>query len=77
MATPPRSAGSTPEKPALPWRIEHDVLVAGALRLAAQRIGIGHWRPGERLRTVWADGSAQVEVLQVRLDAMPDPAAPK
>lgn len=30
---------------------------------------------GERLRTVWADGSAQVEVLQVQPSAPPDPAA--
>ena len=47
----PRSAASTPETHALPWRLERDVLVAGALRVAAQRIGIGHWQPGVRLRS--------------------------
>jgi exodeoxyribonuclease VII large subunit len=30
---------------------------------------------GDRLRAVWADGSAQVEVLQVQPAGLPDPAA--
>ena len=47
----PRSADSTPETRALLWRLEHDVLVAGALRVAVQRIGIGHWQPGTRPRS--------------------------
>ena len=51
MAMPPRSADSTPDKRALSWRLEHDVLVAGALRVAVQRIGIGYWQPGIRLRS--------------------------
>jgi len=34
-----------------PWRLEHEVLIAGALRVAVQRIGIAHWRPAERLRS--------------------------
>ena len=35
----------------MPWRLEHEVLIAGALRVAVQRIGITHWRPAGRLRS--------------------------
>jgi exodeoxyribonuclease VII large subunit len=34
-------------------------------------------RPGQQLRTQWADGAAQVEVLQVQASAPPEPATPQ
>ncbi|HYN59407.1 MAG TPA: exodeoxyribonuclease VII large subunit [Rubrivivax sp.] len=34
-------------------------------------------RPGQHLRTQWADGAAQVEVLQVQASAPPEPATPQ
>ena len=51
MATLPPSAGSTPELPSRSWRIDQDLVIVRGVRLALQRIGIGHWQPGVRLRS--------------------------
>ncbi|MEP7301642.1 MAG: hypothetical protein ABI699_08935 [Caldimonas sp.] len=35
----------------MPWSIDRDLVIAGKLRLAVQRIGIDHWRADARLRS--------------------------